>query len=212
MSETILIFCAHPDDEILGCGGTIAQYAKQGIKSVCVVFSKGEATHLWMQKKYITDIRAQEALAAGKKVGVYETIFLGLRDGQLQKDCNEHVVERIKAIIERYKPTKIFTHDKDDIHPDHKAVYKTVHAAHEQLGTPIEVYTYNVWFFYFRKQRVPRLVVDVSKTFPAKLKALEEFKSQRFVILLLLPFFYFRAFMDGLDTDAKYAEVFYKSR
>lgn len=46
-----MVFCAHPDDEVLGAGGTIAKYAREGKKVIAVIFSYGESSHPWMKKK-----------------------------------------------------------------------------------------------------------------------------------------------------------------
>jgi N-acetylglucosamine malate deacetylase 1 len=216
--DTSIIFCAHPDDEVLGVGGTIAKYAKEGKRTICVIFSKGEGSHPWMKEKHMHDIRMQESLVAGNLVGVSETIFLGLRDGKLMEDIKQTTVDsRIKAIIERYKPQKIFTHDQDDfIYKDHRAVHLAVMTAIDSLikkGTFTgDVYTFNIWFMNLRKRNLPKLVVDISSTFKQKRKALKAFGSQRLALFQLIPFVYAKAFFDGIDSDVKYAETFYKIR
>ncbi|MFW5746544.1 MAG: PIG-L deacetylase family protein [Nanoarchaeota archaeon] len=216
--ETVLILCAHPDDEILGVGGTIAQYTAEGKMVRTVIFSKGEGSHPWMREKVVHTIRMQESMVAGHLVGTDETIFLGLRDGQLTKDCKDpSVAERIKAIILRYKPDKIFTHDMDDlVYPDHKAVNKVVLTVVDELMAKNrwrgDVYTFNIWFMNFRKTLKPKLVVDISSTFRQKRKALRAFKSQKIALLQLIPFVYAKAFFDGLHSDVRFAETFYKVR
>jgi LmbE family N-acetylglucosaminyl deacetylase len=216
--ETSVIFCAHPDDEILGVGGTIAQYAKEGKRTIAVIFSKGEKSHPWMQEKHMHEMRIKESLDAGAIVGTHDTIFLGLRDSKLSEDLeNPEVLARIRAIIEKYKPEKVFTHDQDDIiYPDHRAVHKAVmwvvDAMIQEKAFDGAVYTFNIWFLSFRKRKTPKLVVDISDTFKKKREALKVFKSQKVALLQLVPFVYAKAFFDGIDADTKYAEMFHKIR
>jgi len=171
-----------------------------------------------MQEKHMHTIRMQESLVAGNIVGVDDTIFLGLRDGKLGEDTkNPEVLTRIKAIINKYKPTKIFTHDQDDlIYPDHRAVHKSVMECVNELSSKKkfsgDVYTFNIWFMNIRKRNVPRLVVDISTSFNKKRKALRAFHSQKLALLQLKPFIYAKAFLDGLHSDVRYAETFYKIR
>jgi len=63
-----------------------------------------------------------------------------------------------------------------------------------------------------RKRNLPKLVVDISSTFKQKRKALKAFGSQRLALFQLIPFVYAKAFFDGIDSDVKYAETFYKIR
>ncbi|MFT4310144.1 MAG: PIG-L deacetylase family protein [Candidatus Woesearchaeota archaeon] len=209
--STILVFCAHPDDEILGVGGTIAKYTKEGKRVICIMFTSGESSHPWLHKRDIHAIRQQEAKQAGSEVGVEQTIFLSLRDGLLQKDAPQ-AHERLLAIIEKYTPEKIFTHDIDDIHPDHKAVYHAVTKAVDAYAKPVDVYTFTVWFLAFRKKESPKLVIDITPTFTQKYKALKHFKSQWLALVQLVPILYIKSFLDGLDADSRYAEIFYKIR
>ena len=84
--ETIMIICAHPDDEVLGMGGTIAKYASEGKRVVAVIFSYGENSHWWLKKKNTVEMRVAETKAAGKILGIHETIFLGLKDFDLKNE------------------------------------------------------------------------------------------------------------------------------
>lgn len=216
--ETILIFCAHPDDEILGVGGTAAKYSQEGKKVISVIFSKGEKSHFWMQEQHVHDVRTQESLVAGAIVGVSDTVFLGLRDSKLKTDCQDPVVkERIKSIITNADPVKIFTHDQDDfIYPDHIGVHRVVVEAVDELIAQErfkgELYTFNIWFMHLRKRDRPKLVVDISSTFHKKRRALKAFGSQKLALLQLIPFTYAKAFFDGIDSGHRYAETFYKVR
>ena len=210
--ETILIFCAHPDDEIIGVGGTIAKYAQEGKRIISCIFSKGEMSHPWVQERHVRQVRTQESLVAGNIVGVQETIFLGLPDGKLSKIA-EKAVPEIKDIVRRYDPDKIFTHSQDDfIYRDHTAVHQAVMKALDEIDWKKAVYTFNIWFMNLRRRNDPKLVVDISDTFKKKREALRAFTSQKLALLQLIPVVYAKAFMDGLSSDSRSAEIFYKVR
>lgn len=211
--DTIMIFCAHPDDEIIGVGGTIAKYAKEGKDVITVILSYGESSHLWMKKKYTMKTRVAEAKKADKLVGTKKTLFLGLRDGLLLKDVRTKKVEQLLInLIKKYKPSKIFTHSHDDMmFPDHKAVNWVMTRVLKKMNYKGDAYIFDIWnVMTVRKRDKPKLIVDISKTFSKKIEALHCFKSQRFIIAELKPLIYIRAIKDGLIAGVKFAEKFYR--
>jgi LmbE family N-acetylglucosaminyl deacetylase len=211
--ETVMIFCAHPDDEVIGPGGTIAKYAKEGKNIVTVIFSYGESSHMWMKKKYTITTRVAEANEAGKIIGTKKTVFLGLRDGMLLQDARTRKTESIiEKLIKRYSPVRIFTHSHDDfIFPDHKAVNDTVTKVLRKIKYKGDVFIFDIWNFITpRRRNRPKMIVDISDTFKTKMKALKCFKSQSFVIAELKPLIYMRAIRNGIAIKAKFGERFYK--
>jgi LmbE family N-acetylglucosaminyl deacetylase len=211
--ETVMIFCAHPDDEVIGPGGTIAKYAKEGRNIVTVIFSYGESSHMWMKKKYTITTRVAEANEAGKIIGTKKTVFLGLRDGMLLQDARTRKTESIiEKLIKRYNPVRIFTHSHDDfIFPDHKAVNDTVTKVLRKIRYKGDVFIFDIWNFITpRRRNRPKMIVDISDTFKTKMKALKCFKSQSFVIAELKPLIYMRAIRNGIAIKAKFGERFYK--
>jgi LmbE family N-acetylglucosaminyl deacetylase len=211
---TILVLAAHPDDEILGVGGTLAKYAKKREKIITIIFSLGETSHLWMKKEIITSIREQEAIKADKRVGVSESVFLGLADGKIGADIKKKKVDKkLEKLIRKYRPNMIFTHSADDPHPDHRAIYLVATKVVDRMKCRAGVYAYDVWnplTLLYRDK--PRLYVDITDTFKTKLRALDCFKTQKAVIAQLTPGVYFRAIMEGLSHKCKYAEKFIKIR
>lgn len=212
--ETIMVFCAHPDDEVIGPGGTIAKYTKEGKDVITVIFSYGESSHLWMKKRYTITTRVAEAKKAGKIIGTKRTIFLGLRDGMLMKDIkNKKTGDMIENLIKKYKPSRIFTHSHDDmIFMDHKAVSNIMTKILGKIKYTGDVYIFDIWnLTTLRRRNRPKMVVDISDTFRTKMKALACFTSQSFVITELKPLIYARAIKNGLASGVKFAEKFYKT-
>ena len=214
MLEKILVFCAHPDDQVFGPGGTLIKYAKEGKDITIVIFTKGENSHPWLKEEVITKIRESENEKVDKIIGTNITIFLGLKDTNISKDAEENnTLDKVKNLIQEFKPNKIFTHTLADPVPDHKAVNKIVRTAFDELQPNSDLYTFDVWnILNSRETKHPKLVVDISKTFKKKIHALKTFKSQKNTLFWLLWSVYFRAIYNGLKNNYKYAEVFYKIR
>ena len=75
--ERALVFAAHPDDEILGAGGTIARLSKQGTKVTVVIFSLEDTCYSTEGlEKNVLEVRKKEARQAAGILGVHENIFL----------------------------------------------------------------------------------------------------------------------------------------
>lgn len=214
MSETIVVFCAHPDDEVIGAGGTIAKYTREKNKVIVIIFSYGEGSHPWLKKRVTVETRVSEAKEAGKILGCKETIFLGLKDASVGKHAEELEIEKkIISLIGKYRPTKIFTHSKDDPWPDHQSVYKIIKKVVEDIDFQGDVYSFDIWNpLRVRERNVPKLVIDISKTFRIKKKALGCFKSQKIALFSLLPSVYIKSVITGLNNRVKFGEVFYKIR
>ncbi len=212
MAENILVFCAHPDDEILGPGATIAKYASQGKNVQVVVFSYGEGSHPWLQKETTIEMRKKESIKAGQTVGYKKTYFLNLQEMKFREGFEKkNLKKKIRKIIKENEPTKIFVHSYDDPHPDHKQVNTLVLKLLREINYNGEVYSFEVWNpFNIRGRDRPRLYVDVSKTFELKKKAISFFKSQKLSIYQLYPFMIIKAILNGFVIRKKYAESFYR--
>lgn len=217
MKENILVFCAHSDDESIAMGGTITKYSKEGKDVIVVIFSYGESSNLILQKEVIADIRIREAKKVKKILGIKETIFLGVPDNKILKHVNDKkLIEKIKSIIDIYKPTKIFTHARADPHRDHQGVNKIMmKILNSHNYRDYDVYVFDVWnpINIFNRRNVEKLLVDISDNFETKLKAITTFKSQKIQgAYSLLPTVIFKAKAEGIYNGCKYAEKFFKIR
>jgi len=210
--KTVIVFCAHSDDQIFGPGGTMAKYASQGIDVVSVIFSYGELSHPWIKRRVTAEIRENEAKEADKVIGGKEVLFLGINESTFEKDADaEWVSSKMEHIIRQYNPVKIFTHSGDDIHSAHRAVHKATMKAIRKTDYKFDAYSFDVWNpLNFKGRNQPKMYVDITGTFKLKIKALDCFRSQWASMLMLLWSVYFRALLNGLEADCKYAERFSK--
>ncbi|MBU0666289.1 MAG: PIG-L family deacetylase [Nanoarchaeota archaeon] len=216
--DTILVICAHSDDQILGPGGTIAKYAKEGLKVKTIIFSLGEMSHPHFQEDIITNTRIKEAQRADKIIGGQGVWFLNIKEKEVTNPKKiEKAKRELEKIISKNKPLKIFTHSPDDAHPVHKVVCKTVLEVYDLMRLKTEIYAFDIWkIFKWKKSKYPKLVVDISATFKIKLEALKCFKSQFGLLGFLNYFPYFAPIIKGLFARWKYninmSEVFYRIR
>ena len=169
--ETIFVFGAHSDDFVIGAGGTIAKYAKEGKKIISIVFSYGEKSHPWLKEEVVQKMRAKEALQSSKILGCKTYIF-NLKEGHFLEEY-PGIEAQVKRLVSRYKPTRIFTHSDDDPHPDHRSTYQLTLKFQESLSEPKpELYVYSVWNPVSLKTTCPTLYEDITSTFSLKLNAL----------------------------------------
>jgi LmbE family N-acetylglucosaminyl deacetylase len=212
--NSIIVFCAHSDDQILGVGGTLAKYAKEGKDITTVIFSYGESSHFWLQRKVTVEMRVKEAQKADRVIGGSGVIFFGLTENKFADETDEKdIFHRIIALITDLKPSKIFTHNTDDPHPDHRAVTKIVLDALFEMDYKCDVYSFQIWSpIKFTERNSPKLVVDISDTFKTKMEALNCFKSQKLSVYILLPSMFFSVLIQGINNHKRFAEVFYKIR
>lgn len=122
-AERVLILAPHPDDEALGCGGTIALYSAAGIPVYVAVISDGGGIweSLGVSREKAVELRQGEARAAGAVLGIREIFFLGLPDGRIKEE-RAIAEEKIAAVIDKVRPDIIYSSSPVDCHEDHIAV------------------------------------------------------------------------------------------
>lgn len=216
--KSIVVFVAHSDDEVLGCGGTIAHYAKKGYEVHTIICSFGESSHPHLKPEVIKKIRVQEAQKADKILGGSGVRFLGLSEGKFEEELKKNkrrLHNNLVARLIELQPEKVFTHDKNDSHPDHRAVYRIAQALKKKVF--FEMYTFHIWTIINREQgRTPLLCIDISDEFSQKIDALHVFKSQINIFShaqlnnILYLGVYIKAFLAGRKIGVRYAEGFHK--
>ena len=115
--KKILIVAAHPDDEVLGCGGTITKSTSQGCKVYIVFMTNGVAARNKIKKDIKKEVNARKAAAikACKIMGAEKPNFLDFQDNQLDKYPLLEIVKTIEKFIKKYSPSIIFSHYSNDI-------------------------------------------------------------------------------------------------
>ena len=212
MKESVLVLCAHSDDQIFGAGGTIAKYAAEGIEVTIIIMTYGEKSHPWLKKHEIAKRRVGESMNAARIVGAKDTLFFNLDEGKFEKDFKRHKVEkRLTKIIQELNPSKIISHSQSDPHPDHKVTANFIKKLCKKIKYQGDLYCFDVWTPVKIKDRdSPSMYVDISPYFKKKISALKCFMSQKMTMLLLLWSVYYKAVKYGMKNKCRYAESFHK--
>ena len=115
----ILVLAPHPDDETLGCGGTIALYAGMGKEVCAAIISKGEAVNV--KAEDIADLRRKEVYRAAEILQIRQVVFMDFPDAALNT-CYDEVKQSIRRLMQTFKPDIVFAPSPMDLHEDHVVV------------------------------------------------------------------------------------------
>lgn len=122
----VLCVAAHPDDEVLGCGGTLARHAAAGDEvHVCLV-AEGLTSRPGAADTGQLGELADTARRADALLGVRETALLGLPDNRLDELLRLDVIQRIEQVVDRVRPEVVYTHAACDLNIDHQIVHESV--------------------------------------------------------------------------------------
>ena len=130
--NSVIVVAAHPDDEVLGCGGTIARLARSGRSIHVLLMADGESArskNVERTSKTLLAARNDNAVRAGKILGVASVEQLAMPDNRMDKLDLLDVVKSIEEFINRHHPHTLFTHHSGDVNIDHRIVHDAVIAA-----------------------------------------------------------------------------------
>ena len=115
-----MVFSPHPDDDIIGCGGSISKHIHEGAAVKIVYMTSGEAAASNLDD--LARIREEEARKGALKLGVSDLVYLRQPDGGLFCISPE-LVEKIENILTQYRPQLIYIPHSSDDHHDHQATF-----------------------------------------------------------------------------------------
>ncbi len=172
MSTNVIVIAAHPDDEILGPGGTIKKLVNNGNKVISVVVAKG--------RKEKEDCIKESMLEANKYLGVEEVVFLEYPNLLLETLPLHSLTKEIEALLAKYEPSMIFTHHYGDLNRDHQILYQAVITSARPLPGKkaaeilcFETVSSSEWSQHTNdKEFKPNYFVDITETIDDKLKSL----------------------------------------
>ena len=128
MTNTVLVIAAHPDDEVLGCGGAIARHTALGDQVHVLFMADGETSRTSLVKD-LEEKRRHAAQGAMDVLGVGERIFLDWPDNRLDTIPMLDLVQSIEPVIMRLCPDIIYTHFDGDLNIDHQQTARAVFTA-----------------------------------------------------------------------------------
>lgn len=190
LMAAVVIVAAHPDDEVLGCGGTIARHADAGDEVHIVIVAEGLTSRRGDAENPESAAKLEAhwacARAAASDLGARPPVFLGLPDNRLDTLALLDVVQSLEAEIASIAPRRVYTHHSGDLNIDHEIVHRaTLTACRPLPGSSVrEIYAYEVlssteWGGPRQPGAfAPRHFVDITQTLERKIGALRHYAGE----------------------------------
>ena len=172
----ILVIAAHPDDEVLGMGGTIKKLSKKKNQiHLCVVSEGASAQH---RDKKMIGIRKNACLKAGKELGISTYDFLEFPDARLDSIPHLEINKKLEKLVSKYKPKVVYTAPPHDLMVDHQKVFdSTIVATRPQSSGVKHIYCYEIPGIV-KTPFSPTIYEDITKEFADKIKSFQIYKSE----------------------------------
>lgn len=185
----ILVVAAHPDDEILGVGGSIARSVREGNKAYALILGEGQ-TSRWetreqAEKNFVQELH-RDTLKAAEIIGYTKVYFGNFPDNRFDSCDLLDVVKQVEKHVEELEPDIVYTHHSGDLNIDHRVTHDAVLTA----TRPISPYTVKVVYGFetvsstewnFGKKEMsffPNVFVDISNELQIKCEAMKLYTSE----------------------------------
>ncbi|MGJ0308751.1 PIG-L deacetylase family protein [Aliarcobacter cryaerophilus] len=187
MNKKILIVAAHPDDEVLGCFGTVARLIKEGYEAYTLILGEGKTSRdekrVVENKKDELEILNSEIQKANDIIKIKKIFVYDFPDNRFDSVDLLDIVKVISKVKDEIKPGIIFTHYEKDLNIDHKITYQAVITATRPMENESvkEIYSFEIlssteWQYPISFS--PDVFFNISDTLDLKLKAMSEYKSE----------------------------------
>jgi LmbE family N-acetylglucosaminyl deacetylase len=177
----VLVIAAHPDDEVLGAGGTIARYVREGAFVSILIVTEGCSTQ-YPGVVEMVERKQREALEAARILGVTDVRFGGLPDMKLDTLPSVAVNACIEQVVREVEPNLVFTQAEHDVNRDHQVIFDATAVACRPFSAPSveRIYSYytpssSEWG---TAPFQATTYVDVSDSFDLKLAAMSAYASE----------------------------------
>jgi len=194
----ILVIVAHPDDEVLGMGGTIKKLTRDGHNVKIVILATGITSRRSsnyinstdyennkiqsITKKQLKELQ-KDAKNAAKIMGVTKLDMMNFPDNEMDKITNLEVTKTIEKVVEEFKPEIVFTHSEYDLNIDHRIIHNATLTATRPFQKflvrkliTFEVPSSTEW--NFSKKFIPNIFVNITKELSFKTRAMQAYKNE----------------------------------
>jgi LmbE family N-acetylglucosaminyl deacetylase len=214
----ILIVAAHPDDEILGCGGTMIKLKNTNDINVVFMTDGISARETNESKKQFRKKRCDDLF---KYLKLKKPIFFDFPDNKMDEVPLLDIVKKLEALIKKIKPKTIFTHYADCLNIDHKITSQAVMTACRPLKDnsvkrilSFEILSSTEWAKFKNKGFEPNFFIDISYQFKKKIVAMKFYQKElrKFPHSRSLKAIESLARFRGASSGVNFAEGFYLNR
>lgn len=185
--KRILVIAAHPDDEVLGCGGSIAKFSAGGDKVFALILGEGAMSRFDTRKDGLKSKAPAKLKAASARVarimGIKMVSMFNFPDNRFDTVPLLEIAKVIEKVKNGIKPDIVYTHHRDDLNIDHRITYDAVLTACRPLKgeTVKEIYSFEVpssteW--NYPASFNPDVFIDINRTICKKIAALKCYKSE----------------------------------
>lgn len=186
----VVVVAAHPDDEVLGCGGTMAKHRAKGDRVTTIIVAEGSTSRQASRDRQSDagnlSALKQAAFRANAKLGVEDVRFLEFPDNRLDIVSRLDLVKALELELSELQPDCIYTHSNADLNIDHQLVHEAVLTACRPVPGQV---THTILCFEVASSTewrgagssapfVPNWFVDISAHIEAKAFALQEYATE----------------------------------
>lgn len=188
--KTVLVVAAHPDDEILGVGGTAARHVAEGDLVYALILGEGQTSrgeHREDVSRNTVAALHENTMESAKKVGYSEVFFADFPDNRFDKVDLLDIVKTVEKHIAKIKPQIVYTHYSGDLNIDHQYTARAVLTATRPIGaySVEEIYAFETlssseWNFDHSAHAVfsPDVYVDITNYYDKKEQAMQCYVSE----------------------------------
>lgn len=178
--NTVIVVAVHPDDETLGCGGTLLKHKQQGDKIIWVICTETD------KSKPFYAIRKDEIHQVSSMYGFDETYELGLQSTQLDQYSMGEIIGLISSIFLKVQPNIVYLPFKGDVHSDHRIIFDAAYSCTKSFRYPsikrilmIETLSETEFAPSTKEDSfIPNYFVNISDFMDQKLKIMQIFQSE----------------------------------
>ena len=188
--RTILVVAAHPDDEILGVGGTAAKHAACGDEVYAIILGEGQTSRGDKREDISQDVVKElhkNTMKSAKAIGYKDVFFADFPDNRFDQVDLLDIVKVVEKKVRELRPEVIYTHYSGDLNIDHQYTARAVLTATRPIGDyPVkEIYAFETlssteWNFDYSAQPAfcPNVYVDITEYYHKKEEAMNCYVSE----------------------------------
>ncbi len=185
----VLVIAAHPDDEVLGVGATIAKHVSKGDIAGCLILGEGQTSRFQTREaadhKAVTELH-KDTLLSSKEIGYQFVHFADLPDNRFDHVDLLDIIKIVEKEIGEFQPDIIYTHYSGDLNIDHQLTFRAVITASRPVNdySVKEIYAYETlssteWNFSGEGRGFkPNVFIDVEDFYMAKVAAMKHYRSE----------------------------------
>lgn len=186
--KNVLVVAAHPDDELLGVGGTVRRLADEGVCVRAVILAEGLTARgerrADTEQSELKELQ-RDARAAAKEAGYTSIDFCGFPDNRMDEVDLLDVIKVVSSFVEKYQPDTIFTHHHGDLNIDHQRTCEAVLTACRPMGGYCvkRIYAFETpssteWNYRYNEPFCPNVFFDVTDTLEAKIRGMACYRTE----------------------------------